>query len=159
MRTVAIGSAVLSVMRQVLFAVLKIAVGLAILAVAVFLFVPHSGDYGIRSRVSEALSMAASAKVAIGDSYRRTGKLPADNQAAGLPPPMAIRSGFVTSVTIRNGAIFTRLSDRIGGHPSMDGVTLVLKPTKVTPEGIEWQCAVVDDRVRYNKYVPSECRN
>jgi hypothetical protein len=151
------GTAVLSVMRQVLVAVLKFGTGLVVLAMIAFSFSPPHSDYTTRSKISEGLSVAVPVKLAVGDAYSRTGKLPEDNRAAGLPPPAAIRSRYVTSINIRNGVISILLSDYIGGYPSMDGVTLTLTPAKITPEAIEWKCAIGGDSSRY-KYVPSECR-
>ena len=113
--------------------------------------------------MTEALSLAASAKTAVTESYISNGVLPANNQDAGLPAAAEIASKYVTSVTVgQNGIISIVVGSakgKLGGNPVMDGQTIKLTPDTTTKQGaITWKCDIANDTSRF-KYVPAECRN
>jgi Tfp pilus assembly major pilin PilA len=63
----------------------------AIIGILAAIALPAYQDYTIRTKVTEGLSLAGGAKLAVADSFTSNGALPADNAAAGLPTPANIR--------------------------------------------------------------------
>lgn len=57
---------------------------------------PSYQDRFIRAQVAEGLALADMAKQAITAEYARSGKLPADNASAGLPPADRIVGNYVS---------------------------------------------------------------
>jgi len=115
-------------------------------------------NYTTRSRVTEGLSSAGAAKLAVAETLATTGAFPADNAAARLPAANTIRGKYVESVTVgAAGVLAIKFSSLIGGDPTMNAQTITLTPTD-NRDYISWQCAIAADTTRY-KYVPAECRN
>jgi type IV pilus assembly protein PilA len=68
--------------------------------------IPAYQDYSIRAQVSEGLNLAAAAKVAVAETFRRTGVVPQDREDAGMSrDPRDGRGKYVSSVEINDGRI------------------------------------------------------
>jgi type IV pilus assembly protein PilA len=143
------------------FTLIELMIVVAIIGILAAIALPAYQDYTIRTKVTEGLSLAGGAKLAVADSYTSVGALPADNAAAGLPTPANIASKYVKSVTVANGVISIIYGNTgtLGGNPVMDGKTVTLTPDVTTHTGaVTWTCAIGGDTTRY-KYMPAECRN
>ena len=67
------------------------------------------------SLLAEAFSLTASPKLAVGDAYAATGRMPNDNASAGLPAPRRLYGTSVRRVAVnRGGVIAVDFEDEIG---------------------------------------------
>ena len=123
------------------FTLLELMVTLSVLAILALIALPSYIDRIVREQVAEALPLADLAKPAVESAWRTEVPLPADNAAAGLPPPDRIVNQWVRSVTLDQGAIHIAFGNR--AHRSLQGLQLTLRPAgvpdaRVVP--VTWLC-------------------
>lgn len=152
------------------FTIMEIAITLAIFAILATIAVPSLMDHFIRDQVASAAPLADVAKAPIAASWAATQTLPADNTAAGLPPPEKLVGNYVSAVSVNNGAIDITFGNNASG--SIQGKILTLRPAVVTDTPVvpvAWVCAnanvpaqmTVMGENRTNiapNYLPSNCR-
>ncbi|WP_440223438.1 pilin [Dokdonella sp. MW10] len=88
------------------------------------------------------LTAVSGMRVAIVEAYQTMGALPADNAAAGLPPPERYRGASLVSATVRDGAIelvFDASSGKQGGR-----IRLVPDVSRIDAMGVQWRCETQD---------------
>jgi type IV pilus assembly protein PilA len=140
------------------FTLIELMITVAIVGLLASLALPAYQDYTVRTKITEGLSLSASVKMAVAESYYSRGVMPADNQAIDLPVPTQIASKYVASVSVTDGTITIAYADKgIGGSPSMNGAKLTLTPVS-NGGALKWECAVGNQSELF-KYVPAECRN
>jgi len=126
---------------------------IAILGILMAIAIPAYQDYTVRAKVSEAMQMAAPAKLAVAESASSNGGvLPADSTAAGYSFPGA--TSFVSSIVIANGVITATVTAATGTSGD-----LVLTPTQVggaSSAQLTWDCDSASTIP--SKYLPSKCR-
>ena len=82
------------------FTLIELMIVVAIIGILAAIALPAYQDYTIRSKVTEGLSLAGAAKLAVAETLASTGSLPPDNATAGLPVNTTIKGKYVTSVTV-----------------------------------------------------------
>ncbi len=124
-----------------------------VLAIMAAIAIPAYQNYLIRAQVSEGMSLAGGAKMAVAEHVAGSGALPVDNTSAGLPGPEAIRGKYVRSVQVRNGEVVVTFGR--DANSLIAGEHLVFKPYG-SRDAVRWHCTSPDIRV---KYLPSSCRD
>ncbi len=136
------------------FTLIELMIVIAIIAILAAIAIPAYQDYVIRSQVSEGLSLAEGAKTAVWDYVSNNGRMPSNNESAGLPAtPESIAGKYVSSVTIAGGLI-TVAYNTPKSNSNLQSSTLLLSP--ITHAGsIEWKCSATAKP----QYLPSSCRS
>ncbi|HEY2336159.1 MAG TPA: pilin [Burkholderiales bacterium] len=152
------------------FTLIEMMVVLAIIAILALMAYPTYQDKFVRDQINEALPLADLAKAPVAASWMLMKTLPADNAAAGLPPPEKIVSNLVSSVALEGGAIHITFGNRAAA--ALKGQVLTLRPAVVDDAQIvpvAWVCASasvpgnmvargVNRTTIPSPYLPGKCR-
>jgi type IV pilus assembly protein PilA len=84
--------------KQTGFTMIELMIVVAIIGILAAVALPAYQDYTIRARVTEGLSLAQSAKLAVSETTITNNALPADQAATGYTSPAAAAN--VTSVAV-----------------------------------------------------------
>lgn len=136
------------------FTLIELMIVIAIIGILAAIAIPAYQDYVIRSQVSEALSLADGSKTAIAEFYSNTGRLPGNNQSAGLATPASIQGNYVKSVTNNNGKIEVILGNKV--NKKVDSTQLLLSALP-SVGSTAWTCKTGTPEIA-NKYLPTNCR-
>lgn len=123
------------------FTLIELLVAIAAVAILALIALPSYLDRLARDQVTEALPLANVLKPAVEAAWAAHQPLPADNAAAGAPPPGKIVNEMVSSVTLENGAIHIAFGNR--ASKALRGHVLTIRPAVVedTPTvPIAWLC-------------------
>jgi type IV pilus assembly protein PilA len=141
--------------KQKGFTLIELMIVVAIVGILAAIAIPAYQDYLIRARVTDGLSLAASAKTTISENAANG----AADLSTGWVAPTATAN--VASVAVAGGTGVITITYTAAAA----GVVLTLTPTSggaalaggTVPTGsISWACAV--DAAGNNRYVPNNCR-
>jgi type IV pilus assembly protein PilA len=135
-------------MRQKGFTLIELMIVVAIIGILAAIAIPAYQDYTIRSRVTEGLEMASSAKLAVSETAITNNQLPATQAATGYTSPAATVN--VASIAIAAGGIITVTYTAAAG-----GGTIILQPTLTANGDVTWDCT---GGTELPKYRPASCR-
>ena len=139
--------------KQQGFTLIELMIVIAIIGILAAIAIPAYQDYTVRSKVSEGLNMAGSAKLAVAETYDSTGDWKASNTSYGLPPAGSITGTYVGSISAgANGTI--SISYKAIGSAISSTDTVQLFPT-FEGGSISWRCSSSDIA---GKYLPANCR-
>jgi len=125
------------------FTLIELMIVVAIIAILAAIAVPAYQSYVIRTQVSEGVTVADNPKDAVWGFISTTGRMPSDNDSAGLPQPTSITGKFVSSIDVAGGLMTITFSSTSPqrANAAIDGKTLILSPTLGPSLGsILWKC-------------------
>ena len=123
------------------FTMMEMMAVIAVIAILATLAVPSYLERIVRDQIKESLPLADIAKQPIAAAWASAQSFPADNAAAGLPLPEKIVANYVSSLTVRDGAIHITFGNRASG--AISGKMLSLRPAVVADAPIvpvAWVC-------------------
>jgi type IV pilus assembly protein PilA len=132
------------------FTLVELMIVVAIIGVLAAVAIPAYMDYTIRTRVTEGLEMASSAKLAVSETALSNSALPATQADTGYSSPLA--SNNVVSVVVANdgtGDVTVTFTAAAGGG------TIILVPTLNPNLDVTWDCT---GGTLAAKYRPPSCR-
>ena len=152
------------------FTLIEVMVVVAVIAILAMMAFPTYQDKLVRDQVTEALPLADLAKAPVAAGWTLLKLFPADNAAAGLPPPEKIVSNLVSAVQVEGGAIHITFGNRANG--AIRGKVLTLRPAVVEDAPIvpvAWVCGTAPVPGKMNakgvnrtsvppNYLPLKCR-
>lgn len=128
------------------FTLIELMIVVAIIGILAAIALPAYQDYLVRSRVSEVIIAASSARTAVAEAA-------ANDVASTMPAAVTIEtqaSKYVSSVAYANGVI-TANAQSLGGTAAG---TITLTGTKAANGQVTWVCSGTIDA----KYRPASCK-
>ena len=131
------------------FTLIELMLAIAILGLLMSLAIPAYSNYSTRTKVSEAINVLASVKLAVSEYRMTQGDWPEDNESVGLSDDIASR--YVESIIVEDELITATLdSDAV----NIEGDVMLEGEYTEASGNINWRCGGTVAL----KYLPSSCR-
>lgn len=127
------------------FTLIELMVVIAIVGIMATMAMPSYQDRIARTQIKEALQLATLAQDEVQVYYRTHKRLPADNAAAGLPPPDKIVGNYVAGLQVVEGAAHLKFGNN--ANRRLAGKTLTLRPAIVKDHPrvpVAWVCGLAN---------------
>tara|TARA_R110002049_G_scaffold86752_2_gene220269 strand:+ start:8094 stop:8576 length:483 start_codon:yes stop_codon:yes gene_type:complete len=144
------------------FTLIELMIVVAIIGVLASIAVPQYQNYVGRAQVSEAISLAASAKTAVSEYYITNGDWPEDNAQAGVSEPGDISGSYVSQVEIADGTgliVVSMKADDVVDAIANKRLVFEPSPPGDNEDGtIQWNCRPATSNQIPNRFLPASCR-
>lgn len=134
------------------FTLIELMIIIAIIAILAAIAIPAYNDFTARSKVSEGISLASTAQLAMTEYYMSYGAWPQDNGQAGMNEALEIQGQYVESVTVVQNQILVLFKPDAG--LGLAGNTLLFEATDAKG-AIHWACRSTDIE---KALLPPNCR-
>jgi type IV pilus assembly protein PilA len=131
------------------FTLIELMIVVAIIGILAAIAIPQYQDYTIRSKLTEALNLAAPAKLAVAETYASNGAFPTNNLSAGIAA--TVTSKYVSGLVVANGIITVTVQNIA---TVVNGGTITLTPNVTDTSRVDWACS----SSMADKYLPANCR-
>ncbi|WIX26242.1 pilin [Xanthomonas arboricola pv. corylina] len=139
------------------FTLIELMIVVAVIAILAAIALPAYQDYLVRAQVSEGLSLASGAKVAVEEFHWAKSASPSTNVEAGLGTPESIKGKYVSSVTIEAGGVITIAFSSEGANQYIRTSRMQLVPDWSGTGSTVWRCNGSGTTIQ-SKYLPQACR-
>jgi type IV pilus assembly protein PilA len=123
------------------FSAVEMMVVMAVIVILAMIAVPSSLNRIIKEQVAATIPWADAAKEPIALQWKTLKTLPSNNEEVGLPAASKMVSNFVTSLEVKQGAIYITLGNKV--HPNVAGKVLSIRPAVIDESSIvpiTWVC-------------------
>ncbi len=134
------------------FTLIELMIVVAIIGVLAAIAIPAYQDYTIRAQVSEGLTLASGAKIAVEEYYSQYGDWPTNNAAAGVADQHDIMGKYTEHVSVNDNVIEIKYEYDANVNIHGDKIDLTATDNKGS---ISWTCA--GDGIADN-HLPTACR-